>query len=110
MTVHNPIFQGFEWSQAFDLPAGTLADGDLIRAEFRRNVADSSPVVALVTGSGIVVEGDRIFVSLTESQTKAMRASTPVKTNFVIVRGADEIPIGQVITVPVELLPTRPLP
>lgn len=108
MAVHNPIFPGFEWSQAFDLPAGTLAPGDIIRAEFRRTTRDLSPSAVLSTGSGIVVDGDRIFVTLSETQTAAMGGS--VKTNFVIVRGDEEIPIGQIITVPVEQLPTRPLP
>lgn len=110
MAVHNSIFQGFEWSQAFDLPEGTLEPGDSLRAELRRNAADPAPLVTLETGSGIAIEGNRIFMSLSELQTKPMRAGYGVKTNFVIVRGADEIPIGNVITIPVELLPTRPLP
>ncbi len=106
MAVNNPILLGFEWSQAFVLSAGALLSGDTLRAELRYNVADVQPVVTLTTGAGLSFSGNQITMQLTEAQTRSMQL-LPIKTMFVIVRGAKEIPYGVLITIPTVRPPTR---
>ena len=106
MPVINPILVGFDWSQAFDVPSGTLQNGDTVRAEFRYAVTYEQPVDNVHIGAGVAISGNRITLSLTEAQSRPMKAR-PVLTSIVIVRGLQEIAIGQIITIPVILLPTR---
>ena len=106
--VYNPIVVGFAWSQAFDFPENFFEDGDQLRAEFRSEVPDRRPVATVQDGLGIDRDGNRVIVSLSAQQTNLLLSHPHIRTNFVIERGGEEIPIGVVITVPVTLLPTRP--
>lgn len=107
--VHNPIYPGFIWRQAFDFPAGFFQLGDVVRAEFRRAPASSELLTSIDGGSSALIDGDRLFVELTEEQTASISQRIPrVVTNFVIDRADEEIPIGQIISIPVVTLPTRP--
>lgn len=123
--ANNPIFIGFEWRQAFDFPDGFLEPGDNVRAEFRRYASDSNPIASIEVGAGVEIDENRVFLTLTEDQTAGMTTDTSngllgaggvglpfgkIITNFVVVRGETEIPIGVLVTAPVVQLPTRPLP
>lgn len=106
---HNPIYPGFEWAQAFDFPDGFLQPGDGVRAEFRRSPADTAALTSITNGDGIQITGNRLFVSLTGDQTKQVaKCGARVVTNFVIVRSLVDIPIGQIVSIPIVILPTRP--
>lgn len=106
--VHNPIFPGYVWRQAFDFPEGFFEPGDNLRAEFRSKIG--APVLASVSteGEGIWIDNDRVFVELNAAQTDDMRAAgCEVVTSFALERDSAETAIGAIITVPVSDLPTR---
>lgn len=107
--VHNPIYPGFSWSQAFDFPDGFFQPGDIVRAEFRRFAQDPAVLAEIRSGEGAVIDGNRLFVTLSDEQTAAIgkRGGSTV-TNFVVERADDDLPIGVIVTIPVVLLPTRP--
>lgn len=107
--VNNPIYPGFLWRQAFDFPQGFFEQGDAVRAEFRRFSKDTTAITMVISNDGAEVEGDRLFVELSEEKTALIKsAGAYVITNFVVERGGVDIPIGVIVTVPVALLPTRP--
>lgn len=115
--ANNPIFVGYAWSQAFDFPDDFLQSGDEIRAEVRKSVTDSAPLITLSSGDGIEIDGNRVFVTLTTDQTSPLGSTLEgtthgvprgtIVTNFTVIRGGGEIPIGVLISIPVMLLPTR---
>jgi hypothetical protein len=80
--------------------------GDTVRADFRYAVTDEEPAASIVSGAGVAISGDRITLSLTEVQTRTLKVRD-ILTSLVIVRGPAEIAIGQIITIPIALLPTR---
>lgn len=107
--VHNPIYPGFAWSQAFDFPENFFQPGDGARAEFRGLAQDPSLLAEVRTGDGVTIDGARLFVELNEDRTTAIgRRGKSTVTNFVVMRDGEEIPIGVIVTIPVVLLPTRP--
>ena len=82
--VHNPVFVGFVWRQAFDLPAGALQVGDAVRADFRQcHPSLPEAVISVRSGAGITtalgftnsagVLVDRVTVEFTEAQTRGLR-------------------------------------
>lgn len=105
---HNPIYPGFVWKQAFDFPPGFFEPGDTACAEFRRFAQDPLPLAGVQSGGGIELDGDRLFVELSEDQIAAIgkRGGSTV-TNFVVEREGENFPIGVIVTIPVVLLPTR---
>lgn len=103
---NNPIFVGYEWQQAFDFPAGYFQLGDYVRAEFRSSPSDAELLASVTQGAGSVVEDDRLYITLSPTQTSEMLPGRVV-TSLVVVKGSEEIPIGQIITIPVVVLPTR---
>lgn len=107
--VHNPIYPGYVWRQAFDFPEGFFEAGDVVRAEFRRFASDTSPLASIEGGTGAAIEDNRLFVELSEEQTEAIaRGGARTVTNFVVERAGGDIPIGVIVTIPVVQLPTRP--
>jgi len=107
--VNNPIYPGFDWAQAFDFPDDFFQLGDSVRAEFRQFPKDIQAIASVSDSDGAIIEGNRLFIQLTAAKTVLMqRGAGYVVTNFVVMRGGDEIPVGVLVTIPVVLLPTRP--
>lgn len=107
--ANNPICVGFRWRQAFLFPQGFFEDGDVIRAEFRRFPKAETLLASVCGDPGAVISDRTLFIELTPEQTTEIASrGSKVVTNFVLVRAADEIPIAQIITIPVVQLPTRP--
>lgn len=105
--VINPIYPGFEWRQAFDLPAGFVQAGDRFRAEFRQAVSDQTPIASVSSlGDGISVADNRLTIILGRSKTARMETGSVV-TGFVLIRDGSEAALGQIVKVPVANYATR---
>lgn len=106
-SVFNPINPGYLWSQGFTFPADWLEPSDRVRAQFRATPLSGAILAELTTeNGGAVVTDDVVTLHLLDEQSDGWPFDKVV-TSLTIIRDEIEIPIGQIIQVPVVWLPTR---
>ena len=106
-SVFNPINPGYFWSQGFIFPTGWLEPTDHVRAQFRASPLSRVVLAELTTeNGGASVSDDTVSLHLLDEQSDGWSVESIV-TSLTVIRGGVEIPIGQIIQVPVVWLPTR---
>lgn len=96
--VFNAIFPGFVFSQDFETDAGAVPDGAVLWLDLRRLAAPKDVIVAHIVLTRI--SATDFHLALTPTQTLLFSEGLVVG-DFIQMIGAENVPLGIRVTIPV---------